>query len=93
MIALQNTDLITGAVVSALLASALFASPLFRNVALALAAAAVLYIYNQDGVSGLVALSRSFRVEIITRPDFARGLLFGLAFAVAACLGPRLGRP
>lgn len=93
MFGLQNIDFITGAAISVILACALYASPWFRNIALALAAAGVIYLYTQDGIVGLLALTKSVRRDLLANPDLAKGLIGGVAIAVVICLGPRLRRP
>ena len=53
--AFQSQEFIVGIAVAAILVSALCVSSLFRNLALALAAGAVVLLYMQGGVPALVA--------------------------------------
>ena len=59
--AFQSHEFIVGIAVAAILVSALVASSLFRNVALALAAGAVVLLYLQGGVAALIATSHGAR--------------------------------
>jgi hypothetical protein len=76
---LQNHEFIVGIAVAAILVSALVASSLFRNIALALAAGAVVLLYLQGGVKALIATSATLESEIRAMPEFSNGLLVGLA--------------
>jgi hypothetical protein len=77
--AFQSREFVVGIAVAAILISALFASSLFRNVALALAAGAVVLLYFQGGIAALVATSAVVEKEIRAMPDFSNGLVVGLA--------------
>jgi hypothetical protein len=69
--------------------SALIASSLFRNVALALAAGAIVVLYLQGGVSALIATSAALQKEIRALPEFSNGLLVGLAVSIVLLVGLR----
>ena len=51
---LQSHEFMVGIAVAAIMLSALFASSLFRNIALALAAGAIVVLYLQGGISNLL---------------------------------------
>jgi hypothetical protein len=87
--ALQNNEFIVGIAVAAILVSALVASSLFRNIALALAAGAVVLLYLQGGVSALIAMSKVLETEIRNIPDFSHGLMVGLAISAVLLVGLR----
>jgi len=87
--ALQSHEFIVGAAVAAILVAALVASSLFRNVALALAAGAVVLLYLQGGVAALLAMSAMVEREIRTLPDFSNGLIVGLAISAVLLVGLR----
>ena len=76
--ALQSQEFIVGIAVAAILVSALVASSMFRNIALALAAGAVVLLYLQGGVPALLAMSQMVEKEIRALPDFSNGLIVGL---------------
>ena len=84
---LQSHEFIVGAAVAAILVAALVASSLFRNVALALAAGAVVLLYLQGGVGALVAMSSVLEKEIRALPDFSNGLIVGLAISAVLLVG------
>jgi len=86
---LQSHEFIVGIAVAAILLSALVASSLFRNIALALAAGAVVYLYLQGGVANLLLLSRTLEIELRAVPDFSKGLLVGLAVSAVLLLSLR----
>jgi hypothetical protein len=85
--AFQNNEFIVGMAVAAILVSALVASSLFRNVALALAAGAVVLLYLQGGVGALIALSTTVETEIRGMPNFSNGLMVGLAISAVFLVG------
>ena len=87
--AFQSQEFIVGIGVAAILVSAMAASSLFRNLALALAAGAVVLLYMQGGVGALVATSTVVENEIKALPDFSHGLVVGLAVAAVVVLGLR----
>ena len=84
---LQSHEFIVGVAVAAILVSALVASSLFRNIALALAAGAVVLLYLQGGVAALMALSSTVENEIRTLPNFSNGLMVGLAISAILLVG------
>ena len=84
---LQSHEFIVGVAVAAILVSALVASSLFRNIALALAAGAVVLLYLQGGVAALIALSSTLENEIRTLPNFSNGLMVGLAISAILLVG------
>ena len=86
---LQSQEFIVGVAVAAILVSALVASSLFRNVALALAAGAIVLLYLQGGVGALIATSASLQKEIRALPEFSNGLLVGLAVSIVLLVGLR----
>jgi hypothetical protein len=63
------------------------ASSLFRNIALALAAGAVVLLYLQGGVGALMATSKVLETEIRALPDFSHGLVVGLAVSAVLLVG------
>lgn len=87
--ALQSNEFIVGVAVAAILISALVASSLFRNVALALAAGAVVLLYVQGGTGALIATSKALEGEIRAIPDFSQGLMVGLAISAVLLVGLR----
>jgi hypothetical protein len=87
--ALQSHEFIVGIAVAAIVVSALVASSLFRNVALALAAGAVVLLYLQGGLAALLATSKLFESEIRAMPDFSQGLVVGLAISAVLLVGLR----
>jgi hypothetical protein len=87
--ALQSNEFIVGIAVAAILISALVASSLFRNVALALAAGAVVLLYVQGGTGALIATSKVLEGEIRAIPDFSQGLMVGLAISAVLLVGLR----
>lgn len=89
MAAFESQEFIVGLAVAAILLSAFVVSSLFRNVALALAAGAVVLLYLQGGVPGLVAISKSLESEFRAIPDFSRGLMVGLAMVAVLLFGVR----
>jgi hypothetical protein len=85
--AFQSQEFIVGIAVSAILVAALVASSLFRNLALALAAGAVVLLYLQGGVHALVETSSVVEKEIRALPDFSNGLVVGLAVSAVLLIG------
>jgi hypothetical protein len=85
--ALQSQEFIVGIAVAAIMVGAMVASSLFRNVALALAAGAVVLLYLQGGVGALMATSKVLETEIRALPDFSHGLVVGLAIAAVLLVG------
>jgi len=92
MAALQSHEFVVGIAVAAILLSALVASSLFRNIALALAAGAVVVLYLQGGIANLLALSHTMETEFRAIPDFSSGLIVGIAAAAVLLfsLRPRM---
>ena len=84
---LQSHEFIVGIAIAAILVSALIASSLFRNIALALAAGAVVLLYLQGGVAALIALSSTVENEIRALPNFSNGLMVGLAISAVLLVG------
>ena len=80
---------LVGIAVAAIVISALVASSLFRNVALALAAGAVVLLYLQGGTAALIAISSLVETEIKATPDFSQGLVVGLAISAVFLVGMR----
>jgi hypothetical protein len=89
MSVLQNQEFVVGIAVAVILLSALTASSLFRNIALALAAGAVVMLYAQSGIPGLLAISKVLESEIKAIPDFSHGLLVGGAICAVLLIGLR----
>ena len=85
--AFQSQEFIVGIAVAAILVAALAASSLFRNLALALAAGAVVLLYLQGGVGALIATSTLVEKEIRSLPDFSNGLVVGLAVSAVLMIG------
>ncbi len=86
--ALSN-EFLVGVAVAAIVISALVASSLFRNLALALAAGAVVLLYLQGGIGALIATSKILETEIRATPDFSQGLMVGLAISAVFLVGMR----
>jgi hypothetical protein len=86
--ALSN-EFLVGVAVAAIVIGALVASSLFRNVALALAAGAVVLLYLQGGIAALLAVSKLVETEIKATPDFSQGLMVGLAISAVFLVGMR----
>jgi hypothetical protein len=86
---LQSHEFVVGVAVAAIMLSALFASSLFRNIALALAAGAIVVLYLQGGIASLLTVSHTLETEVRTIPDFASGMLVGTATVIVLFLGFR----
>jgi hypothetical protein len=80
-------EFLVGAAAAAILVAALVASSMFRNLALALAAGAVVLLYLQGGVGALVATSKLLETEIRGMPEFSHGLVVGLAISAVFLVG------
>jgi hypothetical protein len=80
-------EFLVGAAVAAIMVAALVASSLFRNLALALAAGAVVLLYLQGGVGALMATSKLLETEIRALPEFSHGLVVGLAISAVMLVG------
>jgi zinc transporter ZupT len=87
--ALQSHEFIVGIAVAAILIAALVASSLFRNVALALAAGALVLLYLQGGIDALIETSKILESEIRALPNFSHGLVVGLAVSAVLLVGLR----
>ncbi len=87
--ALQSNEFIVGLAVAAIIISALVASSLFRNIALALAAGAIVLLYLQGGIGALIATSKVLETEIRAIPDFSHGLIVGLGICAVLLVGLR----
>jgi uncharacterized membrane protein len=85
--AFQSQEFIVGIAVAAILVSALIASSMFRNIALALAAGAIVLLYLQGGVPALLATSQVVEKEIRAMPEFSNGLVVGFAVAAVFLFG------
>jgi hypothetical protein len=85
--AFQSQEFIVGVAVAAIMVAALVASSLFRNLALALAAGAVVLLYLQGGVGALVETSTMMEKQIRALPDFSNGLVVGLAVSAVLLMG------
>lgn len=86
---LQSHEFVVGVAVAAIMLSALLASSLFRNIALALAAGAIVVVYLQGGIANLLTLGQTLETEVRAIPDFASGMLVGVAIVVVLFLGFR----
>ncbi len=84
-----SNEFLVGVAVAAIVISALVASSLFRNLALALAAGAVVLLYLQGGIGALIATSKLVENEIKATPDFSQGLVVGLAISAVLLVGIR----
>ena len=84
-----SNEFLVGVAVAAIVISALVASSLFRNLALALAAGAVVLLYLQGGIGALIATSKVLETEIRATPDFSQGLMVGLAISAVFLVGMR----
>jgi uncharacterized membrane protein YedE/YeeE len=87
--ALQSHEFIVGIAAAAILIAALVASSLFRNVALALAAGALVLLYLQGGIGALIETSKILESEIRALPNFSHGLVVGLAISAVLLVGLR----
>src|SRR5262245_46136991 len=85
----QSHEFAVGAGVAAIMLCAFFASSLFRHVALALAAAGVVFLYVQGGVAGLIAISQTLENEALANTNFSIGLAVGGAAAVMLMMSIR----
>jgi hypothetical protein len=85
--AFHSQEFIVGIAVAAILVSALVASSMFRNLALAVAAGAVVLLYMQGGVPALIATSAMVEKEIRAMPEFSNGLVVGFAVAAVFLFG------
>jgi len=88
-LATLSNEFLVGVAVAAIVISALVASSLFRNLALALAAGAVVLLYFQGGIAALLATSKLLETEIRATPDFSQGLMVGLAISAVFLVGMR----
>jgi uncharacterized membrane protein YedE/YeeE len=88
-LATLSNEFLVGIAVAAIVISALVASSLFRNLALALAAGAVVLLYLQGGIGALIATSKILESEIKATPDFSQGLMVGLAISAVFLVGMR----
>ena len=88
-LATLSNEFLVGVAVAAIVISALVASSLFRNLALALAAGAVVLLYLQGGIAALLATSKLLETEIRATPDFSQGLMVGLAISAVFLVGMR----
>jgi len=86
---LQNHEFIVGLAVAAILVAAMVGSSLFRNIALALAAGAIVLLYVQGGVAALIAAFGMIEKEVRSLPEFANGLVVGLVIASVLAFGFR----
>ncbi len=84
-----SNEFLVGVAVAAIVVSALVASSLFRNIALGLAAGAVVLLYMQGGTAALIATSKVVETEIKATPDFSQGLVVGLAISAVFLVGMR----
>ncbi len=80
-------EFLVGSAVAASRVAALVASSMFRNLALALAAGAVVLLYLQGGVGALLATSKLLETEIRAMPEFSHGLVVGLAISAVFLVG------
>ncbi len=80
-------EFLVGGAVAAILVAALVASSMFRNLALALAAGAVVLLYLQGGAGALLATSKLLETEIRAMPEFSHGLVVGLAISAVFLVG------
>ena len=88
-VAALTNEFLVGVAVAAIVISALVASSMFRNIALALAAGAVVLLYLQGGTAALIATSKVVESEIKATPDFSQGLVVGLAISAVFLVGMR----
>jgi len=65
MLLLQSYEFVVGVAVAAIMLSALLASSLFRNIALALAAGAIVILYLQGGIANLLTLGQTLETEVL----------------------------
>src|SRR5947208_17000359 len=79
--AFQSQEFIVGIAVAAILVAALAASSLFRNLALALAAGAVVLLYLLGGAGALIASSSLVEKGFRSLPDYPNCLVV----VIAAC--------
>lgn len=79
-----SKEAVVGFAIAAVLVSALLWSPLFRNFALAAAATGIVYLYVQQGLTGIHAIADKLTADAGSEPDLLKGLYVGLAamFAV-----------
>ena len=89
---LQSHEFMVGVAVAAIMLSALFASSLFRNLALACAAGAIVVLYVQGGIPNLLTWGQTLETEVRSIPDFASGMLVGIAIVAVLYLGFRQRR-
>ena len=89
---LQNYDFIVGCVTGVILIGALIASSLFRNLFLAAVASAVVVLYFQYGINGLLKYGKVVTADfVIFHPYFGQGVVAGglLIFIIAAAARTR----
>ena len=84
----MSQEMITGLAMSAIVTVALFSSWIFRNIALALAAGAIVLAFiHGDGILGLMTVSRLMMDQYQLHPEFSRGALIGaMAAASLGCI-------
>lgn len=81
---MSQEEFVSGVVMAMIISSALMFSWLFRNLALALAAGAIIlaFVYR-DGVSGLMGVSHLMVDQYNSHEEFGRGALLGAVTAAA----------
>lgn len=86
-------DFLVGAAIGAVLLSALVLAPVFRTLVLTTAAGAVLFVYFSDGAAGLLYRAHDLRLDVLSRPDFAKGIAVGMLLAGKLIAIARFARP
>jgi hypothetical protein len=78
---ITNFEFLVGIAAGKILLGALLASPLFRSISLALAGIALVLLYLHEGIPGILAIAHALRGDVISRPDFSKGVAVGAATA------------
>jgi len=82
--ATMTQEFATGIVMAMIITSALMFSWIFRNIALALAAGAIIMAFiHGDGILGLMTVSRLMIEQYNFHPEFGRGALVGAMTAAS----------
>jgi hypothetical protein len=70
-------EFLVGVAVGKILLGAMLASSIFRNVALAVGASGVCFVYFQKGVVGVLEAGHIVVADFALRPSFSQGVALG----------------
>jgi hypothetical protein len=87
---LQNYDFIVGGIVGGILIGAVIASSLFRTLSLAAAASAVVVLYFNYGIIGLLRFGKVLTADFVYfHPHFGQGVVAGALLVFVAFAASR----